>query len=523
MRNKKEEVIHIGGPYNILVYILVALISTGIGYFFRKINAEKKIISAEQKASQILLNAKKEAETIKKESIFEAKEEIHTLRTNLDKETRERRAEVQRAERRNIQREESLDKKEKEYEKKSKDLHIELKQLSNRKKQIDEQKVLQANELQRISQMTKEEAKQELLEKIDKKLTREKANRIRKIEEELNEESVKMSQNILANTIHRISSEFVGENTVSVVNLPNDEMKGRIIGREGRNIRALEKETGTDLIIDDTPEAVVISCFDPMRREIAKLALEKLITDGRIHPARIEEMVAKATKEIDEKMKEEGKNALFELEMSKVHPELVKLLGRLQFRTSYGQNVLSHSIEVAKAAVYIAKELGANVKIAKRAALFHDIGKAIDTEVEGTHVELGMQLLKKYGESKKVIHAMSTHHGDYEPETVEAVIVTAADVISASRPGARREILNSYIKRLEGLEKIANDYDGVEKSFAIQAGREIRIIVMPDKINDDQMVLLSRDISKRIQDEMEYPGQVKVHLIRESRTVAYAK
>ncbi len=515
--------IHIGGPYSILVYILVALVSIGIGYFFRKINAEKKIVSAEQKASQILINAKKEAETIKKESIFEAKEEIHTLRTNLDKETRERRAEVQRAERRNIQKEESLDKKEKEYEKKSKDLHIELKQLANRKKQIDEQKVLQANELQRISQMTKEEAKQELLEKIDKKLTREKAQRIRKIEEEINEEAVKMSQNILCNTIHRISSEFVGENTVSVVNLPNDEMKGRIIGREGRNIRALEKETGTDLIIDDTPEAVVISCFDPMRREIAKLALEKLISDGRIHPARIEEMVAKATKEIEDKMKEEGKNALFELEMSKVHPELVKLLGRLQFRTSYGQNVLSHSIEVAKAAVYIAKELGANVKIAKRAALFHDIGKAIDTEVEGTHVELGMQLLKKYGESKKVIHAMSTHHGDYEPESIEAVIVTAADVISASRPGARREILNSYIKRLEGLEKIANDYEGVEKSFAIQAGREIRIIVMPDKVNDDQMVLLSRDISKRIQDEMEYPGQVKVHLIRESRTVAYAK
>lgn len=506
-----------------LVYILIALLCITIGYFFRKTYGERHIVSAEQKASQIVIDAKKDAETLKKESIFEAKEEIHTLRTNLDKETRERRSELQRSERRIIQKEESLDQKQKEFDKKEKDLQVEVKQLANTKKQIDEQKTLQAKELQRISQLTREEAKQELLKEVDQKLTREKAQKIRSMEEEIKENAHTVSQEILSNTIHRISSDFVGENTVSVVSLPNEDMKGRIIGREGRNIRALEKETGADLIIDDTPEAVVISCFDPMRREIAKLALEKLISDGRIHPARIEEMVIKSTKEIEEKMKEEGKNALFELEIGKVHPELVKLLGRLQFRTSYGQNVLRHSIEVAKAAVLIAKELGANIRIAKRAALFHDIGKAIDTEVEGTHIELGMALLRKYGESNEVIHAMSTHHGDYEPESIEAIIVTASDVISASRPGARREVLDSYIKRLENLELIANNYEGVEKSFAIQAGRELRIIVIPEKVNDDDMLLLSREISKKIQDEMEYPGQVKVHLIRESRSISYAK
>jgi ribonuclease Y len=343
------------------------------------------------------------------------------------------------------------------------------------------------------------------------------------MEEQIREEAKKESQKILSNTIHRIASDFVSENTVSVVSLPSDDMKGRIIGREGRNIRALEKETGVDLIIDDTPEAVIISSFDPVRRKITALALEKLITDGRIHPSRIEEMVEKSRKEVDEMMKEEGKNAVFELELNRVHPEIVKLVGRLQFRTSYGQNVLSHSIEVGKIAGMLAKELGANVRIAKRAGLFHDIGKAVDTEMEGTHIELGMGILKKYGESEEVIHAMSTHHGDFEPMTVEAVLVTAADAISAARPGARRESLDNYVKRLESLENIANSYKGVEKSYAIQAGREIRIMVLPERVSDDEMVLMSRDISKQIEEELDYPGQVKVHIIRESRAVSYAK
>lgn len=382
---------------------------------------------------------------------------------------------------------------------------------------------LQEKELERIASMSRDDAKAILLDEVDKKLDREKVQRIRDMEEDIRENAVRNSQKILANTIHRIASDFVSESTVSVVSLPNEEMKGRIIGREGRNIRALEKETGVDLIIDDTPEAVVLSSFDPVRREITRLALEKLITDGRIHPSRIEEMVNKSRQEIDEKMKEEGKNAIFELELSRVHPELVKMIGRLQFRTSYGQNVLKHAIEVAKISGMLAKELGANVRIAKRAGLFHDIGKAIDTDQEGTHIELGMQVLKKYGESDEIIHAMSTHHGDFEPETIEAVIVTAADAISAARPGARRESLNNYIKRLENLEAIADSYDGVEKSFAIQAGREVRVMVLPDKVNDDRMVLLAREISKRIEDEMDYPGQVKVHIIRESRVVDYAK
>lgn len=507
----------------ILVPLLAALIGIVLGYFLRKSIAEGKLKSAEDQANHILLEARKAAETTKKEKVFEAKEEIHSLRTNLEKETRERNNLLQRSERRIIQKEEALDAKQREQDKKDKDQQAHAKKLSAMESTLQQKLDAQHKELERVAAMSREDAKAVLLEEVDKKLDREKVQRIRDMEEDIRENAVRNSQRILANTIHRIASDFVSESTVSVVSLPNEEMKGRIIGREGRNIRALEKETGVDLIIDDTPEAVVLSCFDPVRREITRLALEKLITDGRIHPSRIEEMVNKSRQEVDEKMKEEGKNAIFELELSRVHPELVKMIGRLQFRTSYGQNVLKHAIEVAKIAGMLAKELGANVRIAKRAGLFHDIGKAIDTDQEGTHIELGMQLLKKFGESDEVIHAMSTHHGDYEPETIEAVIVTAADAISAARPGARRESLNNYIKRLENLEAIADSYDGVEKSFAIQAGREVRVMVMPDKVNDDRMVLLAREISQRIEDEMDYPGQVKVHIIRESRVVDYAK
>ncbi|HZK10229.1 MAG TPA: ribonuclease Y, partial [Clostridia bacterium] len=494
-----------------LIYIVLAILGIVLGYLLRKSIGERKIRSAENKANDIVLEAKKTAETIKKESLFEAKEEIHNLRSNLEKETRERRSEIQRIERRNQKKEESLDLKQSEQENRERDLAALDKKMNNIRKQLESQKANQEKELERIASLNREEAKDILLKEVDKTLSREKVLRIRAAEEIIKEESNKTAQKILASTIHRISSDFVADNTVSSVSLPNDEMKGRIIGREGRNIRALEKATGVDLIIDDTPEAVIISCFDPVRREITRMALERLITDGRIHPSRIEEMVNKARDEIEEKMREEGKNAIFELELGRVHPELVKLIGRLQFRTSYGQNVLLHSIEVAKVSGMLAKELGANVRIAKRAGLFHDIGKAVDTEMEGTHIELGMQLLKKYGESKEVIHAMSTHHGDYEPNTIEAVLVTAADAISAARPGARREALNNYIKRLENLEVIANSYKGVDHAYAVQAGREIRIMVIPDKISDDEMLLLSRDVAKRIEDEMDYPGQVKVH------------
>ncbi len=507
----------------ILVFVAIAVFSVIVGYILRRFIAEKKIVSAEHKAREIERDANINAETLKKEAIFSAKEEIHALRTNLEKETRERRAEIARHERRNLSKEESLDSRQNDIDKRDRELHNLSKKLSKKEKALILKEEQKEKELERIASLTKDEAKEELLREVDKSLVREKAVRIRDMEEEIKDTAKRTSQKILANTICSIAPEFVAESTVSVVNLPNDDMKGRIIGREGRNIRAFEKETGVDLIIDDTPEAVVLSCFDSVRREVAKVALEKLISDGRIHPTRIEEMVNKATDEIEQKMKEEGKNAIFELEINKVHPELIRLLGSLQFRTSYGQNQLQHSIEVAKAAALIAKELGVNSKIAKRAALFHDIGKAIDQFTEGTHIELGMMLLKKYGENEQVIHAMSTHHGDYEPKTIEAVIVTAADAISAARPGARRETINNYVKRLESLEKIGNSYNGVEKSFAIQAGRELRIVVYPEKISDDEMLLLSHKISNQIQDELDYPGQVKVHVIRESRVVSYAK
>ena len=512
---------------NPIITAIIALIAlalgSGIGYLARKKTAEKAMISAEFRAQEIVLEAEKGAEAVKKEKLLEAKEEVHQLRSELDKEVRERRNEVQRHEKRILQKEETLDRKSDNLEKKEELLSKKVKECSDKQMDIEKLYDSQVQELERISGLTIEEAKSQLLADIEKDVKHETIKIIKDIESRAKEDGNKKAREIIAYAIQKCAADYVAESTVSVVNLPNDEMKGRIIGREGRNIRALETMTGVDLIIDDTPEAVILSSFDPIRREVARLALEKLIVDGRIHPARIEEMVDKARKEIDQQIKEEGENACFDAGVHNLHPELVRLLGRLKYRTSYGQNVLRHSIEVSYLAGIMAAELGADVRIAKRAGLVHDIGKAVDHEVEGTHIEIGMNLLKKYKESNEVIHAMSTHHGDYEPETLEAVLVTAADAISAARPGARRETLETYIKRLEALETIANTYEGVEKSFAIQAGREIRVMVLPEQVSDDNMILVAREIRKRIEDELDYPGQIKVSIIRETRAVEYAK
>ncbi len=496
---------------------------SAIGYITRKRTAEKTIVSAEIHAQEIVAEAKKLAETAKKEKVVEAKEEVHQLRAELDRETKERRSEIQRLERRNLQKEETLDKKSESLEKKEENLDRKDRDLDRLKLEVEEAVHKQLTELERISGLNQEEARSLLLEDIEKEVKHDAVVLIKETESKAKEEANRKAREIISYAIQKCAADHVAESTVSVVDLPNDEMKGRIIGREGRNIRALETLTGVDLIIDDTPEAVILSSFDPIRREIARLALEKLIADGRIHPARIEEMVEKAKRDVENKIKEEGENATFELGIHNLHPELIKLIGRLRYRTSYGQNVLKHSMEVAHLSGIIAAELGGDVKVAKRAGLLHDIGKAVDHEIEGTHVEIGMNLLKKYRESNAVIHAMSTHHGDYEPKSIEAVLVTAADAISAARPGARRETLDSYIKRLETLEAIANSYDGVEKSFAIQAGREVRIMVVPEVVSDDEMVLLARSITKRIENELDYPGQIKVHMLRETRVTEYAK
>jgi len=507
----------------ITIGIVFSIIGFGIGYIFRKSTAEKQILSAEFKAKEILAEATKSAESIKKERILESKEEALLIRKEIDKETKDRRAEIQKLERRNLQKEELLDKKSANLENKEEKLNNKMRIVENKQSEIEELYDKQVKELERISELTVDQAKEQLLSDIEKEVKHESVILIKDIESKAKEEANKKAKDILAHAIQKCAADYVAESTVSLVNLPNDEMKGRIIGREGRNIRALETLTGVDLIIDDTPEAVILSSFDPIRREIARLALEKLIIDGRIHPARIEEMVEKSKKEIDQLIKTEGENATFDIGIHNLHPELIKLLGRLRFRTSYGQNVLKHSIEVAHLAGLMASELGADVKLAKRAGLLHDIGKAVDHDLEGTHIELGMQILRKYRESKAVIHAMSTHHGDYEPESIEAILVTAADALSAARPGARRETLDTYIKRLEALESIANGYEGVEKSFAIQAGREVRVVVIPEKVNDDGMFLLAREISKKIEADLDYPGQIKVHVIRESRVTDFAK
>ena len=459
----------------------------------------------------------------KKEEIIKAKEEIMNSRKELDDEIKERRSEVQLQERRILQKEENLENKLEQLEQREQNLQKKDNEVESKKSEIEETINKQKEELQRISRLSVEEAKQYLLSEVEKSIVTEKAELIRRLDEEAKEKAQKNAKEIIGYAIQKCAADHTSETTVSIVSLPSDDMKGRIIGREGRNIKTLETLTGIDLIIDDTPEAVVISGFDPLRREVAKIALEKLIDDGRIHPAKIEEMVEKAKEEVSAIIKEEGERAVMETGVIGLHPDLIKLIGKLKYRTSYGQNVLNHSIEVSNLARIMADELGLDTKVARRAGLLHDIGKALDHDMEGTHVEIGVEILKKYKESPIVINAVEAHHEDVEPQSIEAVLIQAADAISASRPGARRETLENYIKRLQNLEGIADSFDGVEKSFAIQAGREIRVLVKPEKISDDQMVVLSRDIAKKIEDEMEYPGQIKVNVIRESRVVDYAK
>ena len=497
----------------IAIFLVSAVIFTFVGITIRKKIAESKIDSAENEAKKIIELAQKEAESKRKEEILKAKEEIINARKELDNEVRERRGEVQNQERRLIQKEENLerkiaqmDNKEREFEKKEKDLE-------NRRGELENVISRQMEELQRVSGLSKEAAKEQLLKEMDKQLTIEKANLIKSADEKAKEMATKNAKEIIGYAIQKCAADHTSETTVSIVTLPNDEMKGRIIGREGRNSRTLETLTGVDLIIDDTPEAVVISGFDALRREVARIALEKLMDDGRIHPAKIEEMVEKAKEEVAQTIKEEGERACIE----------TGLIGKLKYRTSYGQNVLNHSIEVSNLARIMAEELGLDPKIARRAGLLHDIGKALDHDMEGTHVQIGVEVLRKYKENPIVINAVEAHHGDVEPQTIEAVLVQAADAISASRPGARRETLENYIKRLEKLEEIATSFDGVDKSYAIQAGREVRIIVKPEKISDAQMTILARDVSKKVEEEMEYPGQIKVNIIRETRVVDYAK
>ena len=512
---------------NILIIIAAVLISFAIGLpvgmAYRKKIAESKIQGAENEAKRLVDLAKIEAENLKKEEIFKAKEEIMANRKELDQEIKERRGEIQKQEARLIQKEENLEKRSENFEKKEKDLERELQDIENQKEEIQKLHDEEIVELQKIASLSKEEAKQRLLAEIDKELTAEKASIIREKEQEAKEKSAEKAKELLTYAVQKCAADHSQETTVSIVSLPNDEMKGRIIGREGRNIKALETLTGVDLIIDDTPEAVVLSGFDPLRREVAKIALEKLIDDGRIHPSKIEEMVEKAKEEVDNTIKQEGERAVLESGVIGLHPDIVKLLGKLKYRTSYGQNVLNHSIEVSNLARIMAEELELDPKLARRAGLLHDIGKALDHDMEGTHVEIGVEVLKKYKENELVINAVEAHHGDVEPQTLEAVLVQAADAISASRPGARRETLEAYIKRLQNLEEIADSFDGVEKSFAIQAGREVRIIVKPDRVSDDQMTILARDVAQRVENEMDYPGQIKVNVIRETRVSDYAK
>ena len=513
-------------PYLIgaIIGIVIGLaVGVPVGIQQRKKSAEREIGSAEDEAKRIINEAYKSAESKKREAMVEAKEEILKARNEHEREVKERRADLQRQEHRLQQKEETLDRKTDNIEKKEEQLTARLAKLETTQAEAEQAKQNQLEMLERISGFTADEAKNYLLQQLEQDVTHESAMKIKEIEARFKDEADTKAREIISLAIQRYAADHVAEATVSVVPLPNDEMKGRIIGREGRNIRTLETLTGVDLIIDDTPEAITVSCFDPVRREIARLALEKLILDGRIHPARIEEMVEKAKREVDAVIKSEGERAIFETNVHGLHPELVKLLGRMRYRTSYGQNVLNHSIEVSHIAGLLAAEIGANVAEAKRAGLLHDLGKSVDHEVEGSHVQIGVELARKYHESENIIHAIQAHHNDVEPRTIVACLVQAADAISAARPGARRENVENYIKRLEMLEEITSSFPGVEKSFAIQAGREVRIMVKPEVISEDQMVLLARDIAKKIEDELEYPGQIKVHLLRETKAIEYAK
>lgn len=511
-----------------IVLIIVAIVAgLAVGVYLgiqrRKQVAEKAIGSAETEANRIVSEAIKSAEAKKKEFLLEGKDELHRLRNENEKEISDRRKEVQRQERRIQQKEETLDRKMDNLEKKENNYQRKQKEVEQKLQEVEQVKKSQFEMLERISGYTADQAKDYLLQQLDTELDHEKSVKILEYEEKLKEESDKRARNIISLAIQRLAADQVSEATVSVVSLPNDDMKGRIIGREGRNIRTIETLTGVDLIIDDTPEAITISSFEPVRREIARVALEKLISDGRIHPARIEETVEKARREVEATIKAEGERTVVELGVNNIHPELVKLLGRLKYRTSYGQNVLRHSIEVAYISGMIASELGLNPTVAKRAGLLHDIGKALDHEMEGSHIQLGVEVARKYKESDAVIHAIHAHHGDVEAKTVVACIVQAADAISAARPGARRENIENYIKRLQQLEEVGKSFPGVDSCFAIQAGREIRVMVKPEQINDDKMAPLAREISKKIEQELEYPGQIKVNIIRESRVSDYAK
>jgi len=503
--------------------VVFGIIGFILGGLHRKKVAEAAIGSATEEATRIVNQAVQTAENKKREAILEAKDEIHALRSEADKDIKERRAEVQRQERRLIQKEESLDKKTENIEKKEETLSQKIKQADAKLAEVESIKNAQFEMLEKVSGYSKEQAKAVLLKNLDEELTHEKAVKIMDFEQRTRDEADSLAREVIATAIQRCAADHTAETTVSVVPLPNDEMKGRIIGREGRNVRTLETITGVDLIIDDTPEAITLSCFEPVRREVARLTLEKLIADGRIHPTRIEEMYDKARREVEQTIRQTGERAVIDAGVNGIHPELVKLLGRLKYRTSYGQNVLNHSLEVSYIAGLMAAELGADVKTAKRAGLLHDIGKALDHEIEGTHVELGVEYAKKYKENDQVIHAIAAHHGDIEAKSVVACLVQAADAVSASRPGARRENVQNYIKRLEKLEEISSSINGVEKSFAIQAGREVRIMVKPEVISDDEMTLVARQVVKRIEEELEYPGQIKVNIVRENRIVDYAK
>ncbi len=507
----------------IATIIIVAPITWGLAVAYRKKTYESKIGSAEEKSREIIDEALKTAETKKREALLEAKEESIRTKNELDKETKERRAELQRYERRVLNKEENLDKKSETLERRETSLTAREENLNKKLAEAEALRGMRQQELERISGLTSDQAKEYLLKSVEDDVKHDTARLIKDLENKAKEEAEKKAREYVVTAIQRCAADHVAETTVSVVQLPNDEMKGRIIGREGRNIRTLETMTGVELIIDDTPEAVVLSGFDPVRREVARIALERLIVDGRIHPARIEEMVEKAQKEVEINMREDGEAATLEVGIHGIHPELVKLLGKMRFRTSYGQNALKHSIEVAQLAGLLAAEVGVDIRIAKRAGLLHDIGKSIDHEVEGSHVKLGAELCKKYKESATVINAVESHHGDVEPESLISCIVQAADTISAARPGARRETLETYTNRLKQLEEITDSFKGVDKSFAIQAGREVRVMVVPEQISDDDMVLLARDISKKIEESMEYPGQIRVNVIRESRVTDYAK